>query len=354
MTKDILIDEYYKTLYDALNVATIPVISIRKDISLKLLLGATFGGGATEIAQQVNMDYETVLKKLDEIANARLINAVKVIVKDHPLILIIDDTHDHKLYARAMPTSRNCTQVYYCREHKKYEPAIQLLIAAVKDIITNEVYIISITPYVPRKVKEELERRGENVEFKTKIEVYLELLPQLDGLNVVGIVFDSWYVNSKTLLPNTVGELKSNARVVEGGEPVRLSLFPQGVYQVEYLGTPIKLLVIDDYKGYGRRYFFSTNLNDTPEDIITTWENRWDIEVLIRELKALGLEKGSFLTWVRNTGFITLKALALLLVLTFKYTAGLRLGAKRVARLIKNIYQKAGGIKKLFKRKRKT
>jgi len=24
---------------------------------------------------------------------------------------------------------------------------------------------------------------------------------------------------------------------------------------------PIKLLVVDDYKGFGRRYFFSTNVN---------------------------------------------------------------------------------------------
>jgi hypothetical protein len=37
----------------------------------------------------------------------------------------------------------------------------------------------------------------------------------------------------------------------------------------------------------GRRYLFSTNVNDTAEDIIATWENRWDIEVLIRELKIL-------------------------------------------------------------------
>jgi len=43
---------------------------------------------------------------------------------------------------------------------------------------------------------------------------------------------------------------------------------------------------VDDYKGYGRRYFFSTNVNDAAEDIIT-WENRWDMEVLIRELKVL-------------------------------------------------------------------
>jgi hypothetical protein len=53
---------------------------------------------------------------------------------------------------------------------------------------------------------------------------------------------------------------------------------------------------VDDYKGYGRRYFFSTSVNDTAEDIMTTWENRWDIEVLIRELKVLGLGKGSFPT----------------------------------------------------------
>ena len=30
-----------------------------------------------------------------------------------------------------------------------------------------------------------------------------------------------------------------------------------------------------------------TNVNDAAEDIITTWENRWDMEVLIRELKVL-------------------------------------------------------------------
>jgi len=170
----------------------------------------------------------------------------------------------------------------------------------------------------------------------------------------VGKVFDSWYVNSKTLLEDTVGELKANARVVEGGRHVPVGEFPQGEYLVEYLGIPIKLLVVDDYKGYGRRYFFSTNVNDTAEDIITTWENRWDVEVLIRELKVLGLEKGSFLTWLRNKGFIVLKAFSLFVVLLFKYFTGLNLGAKRIARLIKSIYQVSGGIKKLFKRKRKT
>ncbi len=95
-------------------------------------------------------------------------------------------------------------------------------------------------------------------------------------------------------------------------------------------------------------------MNDTAEDILVTWEDRWDVEVLIRELNALGLEKGSFLTWLRNKGFIILKAFSLLVVLLFKYFTGLNLGAKRIARLIKSIYQASGGIKKLFKRKKKT
>ncbi|MEM1627621.1 MAG: hypothetical protein QXV69_10265, partial [Sulfolobaceae archaeon] len=63
---------------------------------------------------------------------------------------------------------------------------------------------------------------------------------------------------------------------------------------------------------------------------------------------------GSFLTWVRNKGFITLKVLSLLFVLFFKYSLGLRLGTKRIARLIKSIYQSSCKIKKLFKWRKKT
>ncbi|SAI85389.1 ORF2 in transposon ISC1217 [Saccharolobus solfataricus] len=73
---------------------------------------------------------------------------------------------------------------------------------------------------------------------------------------------------------------------------------------------------------------------------------------MIRELKALGL--GSFLTWVRNKGFVTLKVLSLFLVLSFKYSLGLKLDVKRISRLIKNIYHSLGGIKKLFKRRKNT
>ena len=251
MNKNLSNDAYYQALNDA---ALAPLEDIRKDSAIRLLLGGIIGKGAYEISQEINMDYMTLLKNLDKIANANLMKAVKNIVKDHPVLLIIDDTHDHKQYARAIPVSRNATQVYYCKVHN--EPAIQILIITVKDLKTNETYIVSIIPYIPQKVVEILKERGEKVEFKTKIQAYLEILPILEEeFNVVGKVFDSWYVNSKTLLEDTVGELKANARVVEDGRHVPVGEFPQGEYLVEYLGIPVKLLVVDDYKGYGRRKF---------------------------------------------------------------------------------------------------
>jgi len=109
------------------------------------------------------------------------------------------------------------------------KPTIQLLIIAIKDLITNESYILTVIPYVPQKVKEILNERGEKAEFKTKIQEYLESLPLLKEFNVVGKVFDSWYVNSKTLLDDTVGELKSNARVVKSDRSGPLASSPRGI-----------------------------------------------------------------------------------------------------------------------------
>ncbi|BCS94368.1 hypothetical protein L3N51_02269 [Metallosphaera sp. J1] len=58
--------------------------------------------------------------------------------------------------------------------------------------------------------------------------------------------------------------------------------------------------------GHSPRVFFLYRLSISPEEIITTWENRWDTEVMIREVKALGLENGSFKTWRRNIGYVKL------------------------------------------------
>ncbi|BCU71649.1 hypothetical protein KN1_29460 [Stygiolobus caldivivus] len=63
---------------------------------------------------------------------------MKHLVGDHPVLLIVDDTHDHKPYARAMPVSRDGTQAFYCRAHKESGPSIQLLVIGVKDLTNNE------------------------------------------------------------------------------------------------------------------------------------------------------------------------------------------------------------------------
>ena len=146
------------------------------------------------------MDYMTLLKNLDKIAN--LIKAVKNIVKDHPVILIIDDTHDHKQYA--IPVSRNATQVYYCKVHKRYEPANT---NNNSKGLENERNIHSSDNTIhTTKGSRNIKGKRRKVEFKTKIQAYLEILPKLEEeFNVVGKVFDSWYVNSKTLLEDTVG-----------------------------------------------------------------------------------------------------------------------------------------------------
>jgi len=126
---------------------------------------------------------------------------------------------------------------------------------------------------------------------------------------------------------------------------VPVAEFPEGL--VQYLGTPVKLLVIEDYEGFGRRYFFSTDLDDGAQEILTTWEQHREV---VGELKS-GLERSPFLTRLRNEGFV-MKALSLLVPPAFKYSTGLNLGAKRLSRLVRGIYQEAGSIKQLFKRRR--
>ena len=60
------------------------------------------------------------------------------------------------------------------------------------------------------------------------------------------------------------------------------------------------IFIGDDY--WGR--FLLNQYEWYIEDIIATWENRWDIGVVIRELKTLDLEKGSFFLLRLGTGVL--------------------------------------------------
>jgi Archaeal putative transposase ISC1217. len=84
VNKNLSNDAYYQALNDAIYAALAPLENIRKDSAIRLL-GGIIGKGAYEISQEINMDYMTLLKNLDKIANANLMKAVKNIVKDHPL-----------------------------------------------------------------------------------------------------------------------------------------------------------------------------------------------------------------------------------------------------------------------------
>ena len=62
-----------------------------------------------------------------------------------------------------------------------------------------------------------------------KIQAYLEILPKLEEeFNVVGKVFDSWYVNSKTLLEDTVGDLRPTRVLSRVADTCLLASSPKG------------------------------------------------------------------------------------------------------------------------------
>ena len=165
MNTNSLLQEYYKALQEALQQIFKALTSVRKDTLTRLVLGGIIGGTATEIAQAVGMDYETVLKNLDKIANINLIKIVKEIVKDHPVQL---RRHTQPQRIRKSNTSikkRNTSLLL--QRTQRYEPAIQLLIIAIKDLRTNETYVVTIIPYIPQKVAEILKEKKQNTKQKS-------------------------------------------------------------------------------------------------------------------------------------------------------------------------------------------
>ncbi|BCS93552.1 transposase [Metallosphaera javensis (ex Sakai et al. 2022)] len=334
--------DYLNALRDALR-------KFRADVVRKLLLAViSERGSLASMAEALGFDYESVLGKLDELADVDLLPPVKLLVGDHPVQVAVDDTFDEKAYARAMPVSRNLAMFFYSRVKGTFIPAIQLLVVTVRDLVTGEVYLVHVDAYVARKVAEMAKAVGQDLNFSTKVDMTLQVLDRLRReLNVQVITFDSWYVNGRTLLSDVVSSLKSSARVVEGDRSVPVGLLPEGEHHVTYLGVPVKLVVLD-YKGYGRRYLFSTDLSMSPEEILTAWENRWDVEVVIRELKALGLENGSFRTWSKNLGYVKLISITLNFLLSLRYVLGESLGVVRLSRLLKTLYLEVGDVKKLF------
>ena len=141
-------EEYREALVEAFRVVAAKMVT-RSDASLKTLLGSVVSrGGVTEVVEAVGVDYGNALRRLDDLARTNLMEVVKGLVKEDPVLVIVDDSHDHKLYSRTMPVGRNGTQVFHCGT-RRFEPSIQLLVIAVRDLVRNEVYVVTWNPTCP-------------------------------------------------------------------------------------------------------------------------------------------------------------------------------------------------------------
>ncbi|BAB67094.1 putative transposase [Sulfurisphaera tokodaii str. 7] len=129
------------------------------------------------------MDYETVLKNLDKLANINLIKIVKQIIQDHP-VQLRRHTQPQNNIRKRNTTAENTKDTNQLNNSNKR------LIHKRNPHYNNTIHT----------TKSCRNTQGEKAEYKTKIQLYLEILPTiLNEYNVTTISFDSWYVNSKTL-----------------------------------------------------------------------------------------------------------------------------------------------------------
>ncbi|BFI76747.1 transposase [Sulfurisphaera ohwakuensis] len=293
---------------------------LSRKVALGLALMALIGGRASirNTAITFGLNYTNLLEALERLEEAwknYLDTLSKTIVG--PVVVIIDDTFDHKPYSRVEEiASKYGNYIFWCSTHKKFEPGIQILTIALHDLTTGKSYPVGAFPYVTRKMWE----NGIVNEFKTKIEMAAEILEVLKGkFPVARVVFDSWYWSERLVRGCVVSELRSNRRLLrvrclEGGRTLgveghlHVSDLPPGSYLADLtLGSQvitIKLLVLE-YKS-SRLNLYTTDLNLGDEEIEATWRIRWEIEKFHRDIKALGMQDSSFLKRKRLQGYLLL------------------------------------------------
>ncbi len=276
-----------------------------------------------------------------------------------PVVVIIDDTFDHKLYSRVEGiASRYGNYFAWCSTHKRFEPGIQVLTIALYDLAMGKSYLIGAFPYATRKMWES----GMVSEFKTKIEMAAEIIEVLkERFHVARVVFDSWYWSEKLVRDSVVSELKSNRRLIrvrplEGektlgveGHP-HVGDLPPGSYLAELtLGDQvitIKLLILV-YKD-NRLNLYSTDLNLSDEEIEVTWKIRWEIEKLHKDIKALGMQDSSFLKRKRLQGYLLLFVMAVNTVRDLISSLNLK-SVEELLRFVEIRLGGALGLMKIFK-----
>ena len=261
-------------------VGTLRMNGLSRKVAVGLALMALIGGRASirNASITFGLNYANLLKALEDLEdtwNDYLETLSKVIVG--PVVVIVDDTFDHKLYSRVEGVaSRYGNYFAWCSMHKRFEPGVQVLTIALYDLATGKSYLVGAFPYATRKMWES----GMVSEFKTKIEMSAEIIEILKRrFPVIRIVFDSWYWSEKLVKASVVSELKSNRRLLrvrslEGektlgveGHP-HVGDLPPGSYLADLtLGDrviTIKLLILV-YKG-NRLNLYATDLSLSDND----------------------------------------------------------------------------------------
>ncbi|MFP3346630.1 MAG: transposase [Sulfolobaceae archaeon] len=335
-----------------------------RKVGLALAL-MTLLGGRTSVknaAETFGLDYANLLEALGELEGAwrDYLEVLSGLVKGE-VVVIIDDTVDHKEYSRGKDVSPHGNYWIYCHTHKRLERGVQLLTVAIVDLSTGKAFIVGAFPYAVRKMLD----LGMVTEFKTKIDLAKEMLDVLKGyFRVSRVVFDSWYWSEKLVKDNVVSELKSNRRLlriesaqgtleeVEGH--LRVRDLPPGVYYADLtLGdqvTTVKLLV-QEYKcnsGTHVRYLYTTDLSLSEEEIEEAWRMRWEIEELHRNVKALGLEDSSFRRRERLQGYLMIFTIMTNVVRELLKELNLR-SVEAFLRFVERFLGGSSGLMKIFK-----
>ncbi|MEJ2770568.1 transposase [Stygiolobus sp. CP8521M] len=332
---------------------------VRLALALMVLLGGR--SSVKNAAETFGLDYANLLEALGELKDAwrDYLKVLSGLVKGE-VVVIIDDTVDHKEYSRGKDVSPHGNYWIYCHAHRRFE-RVKLLTVAIVDLSTGRTFMVGAFPYAVRKMLD----LGMVNEFKTKIDLAKEMLDVLKGyFRVSKVVFDSWYWSEKLVTDNVVSELKSNRRLlrvesargtleeVEGH--LRVGDLPPGVYYADLTlrdrVTTVKLLV-QEYKGDSGthvKYLYTTDLSLSEEEMEEAWRMRWEIEKLHRDVKALGLEDSSFWRRERLQGYLTIFTIMVNVVRELIGELNLR-SVEAFLRFVERYLGGPSGLMKIFK-----
>ncbi|AWR99165.1 transposase [Metallosphaera hakonensis] len=335
---------------------------LSRKVALGLALMVLIGGRASirNASISFGLNYANLLRALEHLEEAwgKYLEALRALIVG-PVVVIVDDTFDHKLYSRVESVaSRYGNYFAWCSMHKGYESGVQVLTVALHDLGTGRSYMVGAFPYATRKMWES----GQVSEFRTKIEMAAEMIEVLKTrFPVVRVVFDSWYWSEKLVKDNVVSELKSNRRLLrvrsaEGEDALEVEGhlhvgdLPPGSYFADLtLGDhviTVKLLILE-YKD-SRLNLYTTDLNMEDETIEETWKIRWEIEKLHRDVKTLGMQDSSFLKRRRLQGYLLLFVMVVNAVRDLIGSLKLR-SVEELLRFVENGLGGAQGLMKMFK-----